>query len=94
MLFYYLRPKIDLLLTLLNERMPALPLFEAGDVALPGNPDGSLLRIPDRLEVAGVPSRRSLPSCSAPRTRRLDHGRMRWASAEVLEVLSQRRPEG
>jgi AcrR family transcriptional regulator len=51
LLFYYFPRKIDILLTLLDERMPALPLFEAADVALPGDPNGSLLRIADRLEV-------------------------------------------
>jgi len=51
LLFYYFPRKIDILLTLLNERMPALPLFQAADLALPGDPSRSLLRIADRLEL-------------------------------------------
>jgi AcrR family transcriptional regulator len=51
LLFYYFPKKIDILLTLLNERMPAFPLFEPVDVAVPGDPGGSLIRIADRLEL-------------------------------------------
>jgi len=51
LLFYYFPRKIDILLTLLNERMPAFPLFEPADVALPGDPGRSLLHIADRLEL-------------------------------------------
>jgi AcrR family transcriptional regulator len=51
LLFYYFPRKMDILLTLLNERMPAFPLFEPADVALPGDPGGSLLHIADRLEL-------------------------------------------
>ena len=51
LLFYYFPRKIDVLLTLLNERMPAFPLLDPADVALPGDPAGSLLRIADRLEL-------------------------------------------
>jgi AcrR family transcriptional regulator len=51
LVFYYFPKKIDILLTLLNERIPAFPLFEPAEVALPGDPAGSLLRIAARLEV-------------------------------------------
>jgi len=51
LLFYYFPRKTDILLTLLNERMPAFPLFEPADVALPGDPGRSLLHIADRLEL-------------------------------------------
>jgi AcrR family transcriptional regulator len=51
LLFCYFPKKIDILLTLLNERIPAFPLLEPAEVALPGDPAGSLLRIAQRLEL-------------------------------------------
>jgi len=51
LVFYYFPKKTDILLTLLNERMPVFPLFEPADVALPGEPGESLVRIADRLEL-------------------------------------------
>jgi AcrR family transcriptional regulator len=51
LVFYYFARKVDILLTLLTERMPAFPLFDPGEVALPRDPGASLLRIADRLEL-------------------------------------------
>jgi len=51
LVFYYFPRKIDILLTLLNERMPAFPLLDPAQVALHGDPAASLLRIADRLEL-------------------------------------------
>jgi AcrR family transcriptional regulator len=51
LVFYYFPRKIDILLTLLTERMPAFPLLEPAEVARPGEPADSLLRLADRLEL-------------------------------------------
>ena len=51
LLFYYFPKKIDILLTLMNERIPAFPLFEPAEVARPGDPARSLLRIAQRLQL-------------------------------------------
>ncbi len=51
LLFYYFPKKIDILLALLAERLPDLPLCEATEVARPGDPVGSLLRLAARLEL-------------------------------------------
>jgi AcrR family transcriptional regulator len=51
LLFYYFPKKIDVLLTLLSERLPPQPLCEAGDVALPGDIAGSLLHLARRLKL-------------------------------------------
>ncbi len=45
LLFYYFPRKIDILRTLLAERLPDHPLCEAADVARSGDPIGSLLRL-------------------------------------------------
>jgi AcrR family transcriptional regulator len=51
LVFYYFPKKMDILLTLLNERIPEFPLLEPEEVASPGDPAGSLLRIAQRLEL-------------------------------------------
>lgn len=51
LLFYYFPKKIDVLLTLLSERLPLYPLCEAADVARPGDLAGSLLRLAQRLKL-------------------------------------------
>jgi AcrR family transcriptional regulator len=45
LLFYYFPKKVDLLRTLLAERLPAHPLFAPGDVAVHGDIPGSLVRL-------------------------------------------------
>jgi AcrR family transcriptional regulator len=45
LLFYYFPKKIDLLRTLLAERLPAHPLCAAGDIAVHGDVAGSLVRL-------------------------------------------------
>jgi len=46
LVFYYFPQKIDILLALLAERLPAGPLCDPATVALPGDPGGSLVRLP------------------------------------------------
>lgn len=45
LLFYYFPKKIDVLRTLLSERLPSAPLCEPNQVARPGDLPGSLLRL-------------------------------------------------
>jgi len=49
LVFYYFPRKIDLLLTLLQERLPALPPCDLHDVVRRGDPARSLLRLDKRL---------------------------------------------
>src|SRR5512144_2917481 len=49
LVFYYFPRKIELLKALLNERLPHHPLCDAEEVAVPGNPVRSLLRLARRL---------------------------------------------
>jgi AcrR family transcriptional regulator len=49
LVFYYFPRKIDILLTLLKERLPAAPLCEPDDVVRAGDPAGSLVRLESRL---------------------------------------------
>jgi len=49
LVFYYFPHKIELLKALLNERLPRHPLCDADEVAVPGNPVRSLLRLAKRL---------------------------------------------
>lgn len=49
LVFYYFPRKIDLLLTLLQERLPALPPCDLHDVVRLGDPARSLLRLDKRL---------------------------------------------
>jgi AcrR family transcriptional regulator len=51
LLFYYFPKKIDVLLTLLAERLPEHPLCHAADVVRPGDVAGSLLRLARRLKL-------------------------------------------
>jgi AcrR family transcriptional regulator len=51
LLFYYFPKKIDILLTLLAERLPQHPLCQAADVVRPGDLAGSLLRLARRLNL-------------------------------------------
>jgi AcrR family transcriptional regulator len=51
LLFYYFPKKIDVLLTLLAERLPQQPLCRAADVVRPGDVAGSLLRLARRLKL-------------------------------------------
>jgi AcrR family transcriptional regulator len=51
LLFYYFPKKIDILLTLLAERLPQHPLGRATDVVRPGDVAGSLLRLARRLNL-------------------------------------------
>jgi AcrR family transcriptional regulator len=52
LVFYYFPRKIDILTTLLAERLPSHPLCEASAVAHPGDPAGSLLRLARALGLA------------------------------------------
>lgn len=52
LVFYYFPRKIDILLTLLEERLPT-PRCATGDVAKVGDPAGSLLRLEKRLGLGG-----------------------------------------
>jgi len=49
LVFYYFPRKIDLLLTLLKERLPAVPPCDLNDVVRAGDPARSLLRLDKRL---------------------------------------------
>lgn len=49
LLFYYFPRKVDLLRALLDERLPSEPLCRVQDVALCGDPVGSLSRLARRL---------------------------------------------
>ena len=49
LVFYYFPRKIDILRTLLAERLPAHPLCDPAEVAHKGDPAGSLLRLARRL---------------------------------------------
>ena len=51
LVFYYFPRKVDILRTLLDERLPVAPLCEPGDVARRGDPVGSLLRLARRLRL-------------------------------------------
>ncbi len=51
LVFYYFPRKIDMLRTLLAERLPAHPMCEPADVAHRGDPAGSLLRLARRLRL-------------------------------------------
>jgi len=57
LVFYYFPRKIDLLLTLLQERLPAVPPCDLQDVVREGDPARSLLRLDKRL---GLGSHESL----------------------------------
>lgn len=49
LIFYYFPRKIDILLTLLEERLPRTPLCRPEDVVSEGDPAGSLVRLERRL---------------------------------------------
>lgn len=49
LVFYYFPRKTDLLRTLLDERLPTVPLEMASEIARRGDPVGSLLRLAQRL---------------------------------------------
>lgn len=51
LLFYYFPKKIDVLRTLLSERLPSAPLCEPTQVARPGDLPGSLLRLARVLDL-------------------------------------------
>ena len=51
LLFYYFPKKIEILLTLLAERLPAQPLGQVADVVRPGDVAGSLLRLAQGLRL-------------------------------------------
>lgn len=51
LLFYYFPKKIDILLTLLRERLPAAPLCQLDEVARPGDVSGSLRQLAARLDL-------------------------------------------
>lgn len=51
LLFYYFPQKIEILLTLLSERLPRQPLCQAEDVVRPSDVAGSLLRLARRLKL-------------------------------------------
>lgn len=52
LLFYYFPKKIDILTTLLRERMPISPLCEVDGLALRGDLTGSLRRLASRLNLS------------------------------------------
>jgi AcrR family transcriptional regulator len=49
LLFYYFPKKVDLLRSLLAERLPSSPLLASGDVVLRGDIAGSLIRLAHKL---------------------------------------------
>ncbi|HLZ38501.1 MAG TPA: TetR/AcrR family transcriptional regulator [Mycobacteriales bacterium] len=51
LLFYYFPKKIDVLLTLLAERLPAEPVREPAALSEPGDVARSLVRLADRLDL-------------------------------------------
>lgn len=51
LLFYYFPKKIDVLTTLLKERLPIAPLCDPDGLAQPGDPTGSLRRLAARLDL-------------------------------------------
>lgn len=51
LLFYYFPKKIDILRTLLRERMPIAPLCDVDGLAEPGDVTGSLQRLAARLDL-------------------------------------------
>ncbi len=51
LLFYYFPTKIDLLRTLLAERLPTAPLCEPGEVVSPGDVAGSLLKLAQKVDL-------------------------------------------
>lgn len=51
LVFYYFPRKVDILRTLLDERLPVAPLCQPSDVARRGDPVGSLLRLARRLRL-------------------------------------------
>jgi AcrR family transcriptional regulator len=51
LLFYYFPKKIDLLRSLLAERLPAHPLCSSGDVVLHGDIAGSLVRLAHKVSL-------------------------------------------
>ena len=51
LVFYYFPRKVDILRTLLDERLPVAPLCEARDVVRRGDPVGSLLQLARRLRL-------------------------------------------
>ena len=66
LVFYYFPRKIDLLLTLLQERLPALPPCDLHDVVRRGDPARSLLRLDKRLGLG----QQSLARFAEPETTR------------------------
>jgi len=52
LLFYYFPKKIDLLRTLLAERLPAHPLCAAADIAVHGDVAGSLVRLAHGVDLS------------------------------------------
>lgn len=56
LVFYYFPRKIDLLLTLLQERLPAVPLCDVREVVREGDPAQSLLRLDSRIGLGQHPS--------------------------------------
>ena len=51
LVFYYVPRKVDILRTLLDERLPVAPLCAPGDVVRRGDPVGSLLGLARRLRL-------------------------------------------
>lgn len=52
LLFYYFPRKQDLLLALLAERLPTHPLCDVGAITVPGDVDGSLVRLARAVNLA------------------------------------------
>ncbi len=51
LVFYYFPKKIDLLRTLLAERLPSHPMLAAADIALRGDVPGSLIRLASGIDL-------------------------------------------
>lgn len=91
LIFYYFPRKMDLLLALLQERMPDVPLCDLGEVVREGDPARSLLRLDSRI---GLGQHESLvlrhiifrESSTHPEVR--EHlRRMRLAMVELTETV-------
>jgi AcrR family transcriptional regulator len=98
LVFYYFPRKIDLLLTLLQERMPSAPLCDVREVVHEGDPAQSLLRLDGRI---GLGQHESLvlrhivfrESSTHPEVREHLH-RLRQALVELTETVLGRAVPG
>ncbi|MQA03936.1 MAG: TetR family transcriptional regulator [Streptosporangiales bacterium] len=87
LLFYYFPKKIDILLTLLRERLPAAPLCQLDGLAQPGDITGSLRRLATRLDLG----RHESVVLRAVLMREVDthpdvQGHLRWLAKGLIDL--------